>query len=307
MLEALKLGEGRRAPLGLSKPTDATPVQDCVVDWEIGEEVPFVEVGDPKKKLEVSPALLKHPPQPAPQPPHVIVETAAKALTAQLTAAKPMTASLAPWTAPTPTAIQVHAEVIAFHQPDHPASKQFAELLNALHGTLTAQAAKVLLFCGLRPNVGAANVLLNLAVTAALKLQVRVLILDTRGGLVERLGLPRAAGLGEVLSGTLALEQALVKTGIGSLFLLPAGKPCALTREAMAWLVAWLRERFDLVMIHGPTMNNVALSGAQATCADGVYLVMPQGEPGDAVQEIGRAIGGMGGRLSGLIHTHFEW
>ncbi len=55
MLETFKLGEGRRAPLAISKPPDAMPVQDCVVDWEIGAEVPYVEVGGPGKKVELSP------------------------------------------------------------------------------------------------------------------------------------------------------------------------------------------------------------------------------------------------------------
>src|SRR5438876_44830 len=134
MLETLKLGEGRRTPLAISKPVDAASVQDCVVDWEIGEEVPFVEVGGPNKKV---------------------------------------------------------------------------------------------------------------AVSAALKRQLRVAVLDARGGLAERLGLPTLVGLGEVLAGTIALEQALVNTGIASLLVLPVGKPSPMTQEALAWLVVWLRERCD--------------------------------------------------------------
>src|SRR5437667_11959934 len=105
MLETFKLGEGRRAPLALSKPADAAPVQDCVVDWEIGEEVPFVEVGGPNKKVELSPGLMKHPPQGAPRAPHMPVEASPKIVT--LTEAKPMTAAFEPWprAAPTPACI----------------------------------------------------------------------------------------------------------------------------------------------------------------------------------------------------------
>jgi len=303
MLETLKLGEGRRTPLAISMPADAAPVQDCVVDWEIGAEVPYVEVGGPNKKVEFSPALLKHPPQATPQPPHLPGEIATKASTVYLTESKPMTASLEPWPAPMP--LSLHADIVAYHQPEHAASKQYAELLNAIHGTLKTNAAKVLLVCGLRPGVGASNVLLNVAVTAALKLQVRVAILDARGGLAERFGLARSIGLGEVMTGSLALEQALVKTGIGSLCLMPAGKPSTLTREAMAWLVGWLRERFDLIFVHGPTMANAASGDAYVAHADGMYLVLPQGEPSDSAQDLARAVAGMGGRLCGLIHTQF--
>jgi Mrp family chromosome partitioning ATPase len=306
MLETLKLGEGRRTPLALSGPVEAAaPVQDCVVDWEIGAEVPFVEVGGPNKKVECSAALLKHPPQANPQPPHLPAEAVAKTSAVRLTAAAPMTASLAPWPAPMPAPVHVAADIIAYHQPEHAASKQFAELLDAMHGTLKTNAAKVLLLCGLRPNVGASNVVLNLAVTAALRLKVRIAILDTRGGLAERLGLARMMGLGEVLTGTLALEQALVKTGIASLHLLPAGKPCALARDAMAWSLGWLRERFDLILVHGPTMADGASVEAHVSHADGMYLVLPQGEAADSAQGIARSIAGMGGRLCGLVHTQF--
>ena len=79
MLETLKFGEGRRTPLATSSPAAPMPgAADCVVEWEIGEEVPFVEVGGPNKKVELSPGLMRHPPQPA-QPPHLIVETSIEA------------------------------------------------------------------------------------------------------------------------------------------------------------------------------------------------------------------------------------
>ncbi len=68
MLETLKLGENRRVPAELSNP-EAAPVLDCVTDWEIAEEVPYIEVGGPNKKVELSPGLVKHPPQAAPRTP----------------------------------------------------------------------------------------------------------------------------------------------------------------------------------------------------------------------------------------------
>src|ERR1017187_8636547 len=105
MLETMKLGEGRRVPLAISKPAEGTPVQDCVVDWEIGEEVPYVEVGGPGKKVELSPGLLKHAPKAAPQPPHLTVESApiaAKPKAVNLTETKPMTAAFEPWPSPAP-------------------------------------------------------------------------------------------------------------------------------------------------------------------------------------------------------------
>jgi Mrp family chromosome partitioning ATPase len=312
MLETLKLGEGRRAPLAISKPVDSTAVQDCVVDWEIGEEVPFVEVGGPGKKVELSAGLLKHPPQAVPQPPHLPVETAppvVKASAVYYTAAKPTTVAFESWPAPAPTPIVVSPEIIAYHHPEHAASKEYAGLLESMRGGLNADAANVLLLVGLKPQVGTSTVLLNLAVTAARTQKARVIVVDAnrqRAALTQRLGYPGSPGLVEVMDGTLALEQAIVKTAIDSLHLLPAGV-CAnkpLTNHAMTWLIAWLRERYDLIFVDGTTMEDAEIAGP-VPHADGIYLVLPHGESASLDKGVAKTISGMGGRLGGLIHTHF--
>lgn len=309
MLETLKLGEGRRTPLPVSKAADVAPVQDCVVDWEIGAEVPFVEVGGPNKKVELSPGLLKHPPQPVPQAPHLPVETvpAAKKKVVELTETAPLTAAFEPWPAPTMTTLGISREIVAYHQPEHAASRQYAALLDAMCRGLRADAANVLLLIGLRPEVGACTVLLNLAACAALE-QTRVVVVDAgQGDLASKLGHAAHASFLEVIAGTAALEQAIVKTGIDRLHLLPIGATDKnpLTSQAMAWLMAWLRERYELIFIAGPMLEDANLA-LQVPQADGIYLVLPQGEPAAIARGIAPGIARMGGRLSGLIHTHFE-
>ena len=95
MLETLKQSEGGRTSLDISKPANTAPAQDGAVDWETGAEVPFVEVGGPGKKVELSPALMQHPAQTAPQAPHVAepAAIAAKVNVVNLTETKPMTAA----------------------------------------------------------------------------------------------------------------------------------------------------------------------------------------------------------------------
>ena len=316
MLETMKLGEGRRAPLAISKPADTAPVQDCVVDWEIGEEVPYVEVGGPGKKVELSPGLMKHPPQAAPQAPHLTVPPVAatsKPKAVNLTEAKPMKAAFASWPVPAPTPLGISTEIIAYHHPDHAASNEYAALLDTMRGGLKAGAAHVLLLIGLKPHVGTSTVLLNLAISAAMKHQLRVMLVDGNGpraALAPRLGHSTSAGLLEVIDGTLALEQAIVKTAIASLHLLPAGasskKQTPLTSEAMTWLTAWLRERYDLIFIDGPAIENVSEIAPHVPHADGIYLVLPQGDTPSLNKGAAQSVSRMGGRLCGLIHTHFE-
>src|ERR1700722_13746545 len=123
MVETLKHGESRRSLLTVSKPVDEMPVQDCVVDWEIAEEVPYVEVGASGKTVELSPLLMKHAPQAAQQPPHLPLEIApaAKLGAVNLTEMLPMTVAFEPWSEPAPLPVGISPDIIAYHQPDHAA------------------------------------------------------------------------------------------------------------------------------------------------------------------------------------------
>jgi Mrp family chromosome partitioning ATPase len=309
MLETLKLGENRCSPAEISKPESA-PVLDCVTDWEIAEEVPFIEVGGPNKKVELSPGLVKHPPQTAPRAPHLPAEPAVKPMAVHVTPVKPMAVAYEPWPGPTPLAVS--PEIIAFHQPDHATSKEYAALLQTLRAGLK-NGNGVLLLTGLKPRVGTSAVLLNLAVLAAQAQKLRVMLIDghsQRPVLAQRLGQSASAGFMDVLDGAVALEQAILKTEIGALHLLPTGasnkmhRP--LTGDAMSWLIAWLRERYDLILIDGPTAEEAAGLAVHLPHADGVYLVLPRGATAAGHEGIAQTLRRMGGRLCGLIHTHFD-
>ena len=310
MLETMKLSHGRHAPLAITKPVEEPPVKDCVVDWEIAEEVPYVEVGGPDKKLDLSPGLMKHAPQAAPQPPHLPVENAPVApKPVTLTEPLPSVVAYEAWPADAVARVEISSEIVAYHQPDHATSQEYAALLQALRNSLKADVGNVLLLSGLKPGVGTSTVLLNLATIAAMQHKLRVVVVDANGpraALAQKLGHGAAAGLQEVIDGTLALEHAIVKTPILSLHLLPAGNSSKkLTSGAMTWLAAWLRERYDLIFVDGPTMDETAAVAVHIPYADANYLVLPHGENAVAGQEAAKSMARMGGRLCGLIHTHF--
>ena len=308
MLDTLRFGDARRAAPA-SKLVDESPEQDRVVDWEIGEEVPFVEVGGPSKKLELSPGLTKHPPQPMPKPPHVVVETTKPVRSAlpQATKTQALSVAFEPWPGTGPSLSAVSPEVIAYHQPDSTATREYAALLDAMLAGTQGSASPVLLLCGVKPQVGASTVLLNLGVVAAQARRRRVVLVDAnapRVGLAQRLGATVSGGLADVLAGSLALEQALARTGVDALTVLPAGNaPLAITGAAMGWLVAWLRERHDLVLIDGPTLDAADALARQAPHADGVYVVLARSDASALGKAGAAAIQQAGGRMCGLIHT----
>jgi Mrp family chromosome partitioning ATPase len=115
-----------------------------------------------------------------------------------------------------------------------------------------------------------------------------------------------AAGLAEVLDGTVALEQALAATPQSHLHVLAATSPHAMDRmiaeENVRWLAARLRERFDLIFVDGPAWEGSDAPAALAIMADAVYLVLEAGEAeSPAVRKITRTLAGRGCRLGGLI------
>jgi Mrp family chromosome partitioning ATPase len=311
MLDTLKHGDGKRVIVAPAmKPAEEATEQERVVDWEIGAEVPYVEVGGPNKKVELSPGLMKHSAQNVPHAPHLSVEAAPKPKVVNLTATQPMTVAFEPWPGAGWAPQTVSPEIIAYHHAEHASSKEYAGLLDAMLASMKNGAGPVLLLVGVRPNVGASTVLLNLGVIAAQAKKLRVALIDVkpaRAGLAQRLGCAVSTGLSEVLDGSLALEQAIVKTGIAALSVLPAGnKQLLVSSEALAWLLGWLRERNDLILIDGPTLDAEDSLARHVPHAHGTYLVMPRGESVPLGKGVAQSISGMGGRLCGLIHTHFE-
>jgi Mrp family chromosome partitioning ATPase len=299
VLDTLKQSESARGKATKSvAPTP--PVEECVVDWTLDEgEVPFIEVGAPGKKVEASPNLVHpHPPQPSVQPPHATVA---------MSEAQPLLVAYEPWPRATPWVIA--PEVIAYHRPDHAVSQDYAALCTKILAPVPAQ---VLLLTGVRPCVGTTTVLLNLAVTAARLPAHRVALLEANGArpaLAARLGQATAAGVHEVLAGRLALEQAICATPLPALSLLPAGANKlngTLTSEAIAWLLAWLRERFDVILMDGPSLDDRDAVAALAPSCDGMYFVLPHGETPAQHKGLTQTLPRLGGRLRGLIHTRFE-
>ncbi len=295
--------------------------EQCVVDWTLREpdEVHFIEVGS-GKKMEGSTEVMaiKHPPQTAPavQPPHPPTEKilASTHKAVMMTEPKAMNVAFEPWPALLAPSRGIAAEVIAFHQPNHAVSRQYASLFGKITECQGASGTSTILFSGSRPNVGTTTALLNLAIVAATQEKRRLVLLDAhllRPTLAQRLGLTAHVGLQEVLAGNEALEAAVVKTQVPGMFLLAArgegnSSHHSLSTEALTWVLSWLKERFDLVLIDGPGLEEEAEITTLGSLCDGMYLVVPAGETAPIHRTMAQTIGRRGGRLKGLIHTQYE-
>jgi Mrp family chromosome partitioning ATPase len=262
--------------------------------------IPFIEVG-PRRAVEGSADVLASAPKPrpaaAPQEPLQPTAVVFRPLPRPAPAERPR---LAP-------------ELVAFHTPELPAAAAYRHLLAAL---LPAAAVRVeercpvLLFSAARSGVGATTVLLNVAITAARLERRLVVVVDANlrhPAAAQRLGLPAAPGLREVLAGATPLEDALQETAQENLLALTAGLATAgagprFVAETMRSLLRQLRRRADLVLIDGPCWDGRAEVISLAAAADAVYLVLAEAEAetpqADALRE---AVAASGSRLAGCV------
>lgn len=340
MLEALRRGDGQ----GESEPPSAEPNEaprlQVVSEPEPVEDMPYIEVGGRGKLIEASPEVLRAGP-PAPpaggsqpagaaareRPPVEFIGLGASAGAIGVTSVSPpavrspsfaargpMTVAFQPCrtapAAPVAPAARVAAELITYHQSEHPVSQQYRALLGQVAPAASESGGHVLLLTCLAPAAGVTTALLNLAVVACRAEGRSVAVVDVnwqQPDVAARLGLPPAPGLQEVLSGTASLEQALRPTAQEHLHVLTAGAQAAraaVVGEALRWVVGWLRQRFDLVFLDGPVWDESAEMATLVSACGEVLLVL-HGEDAErpAVRAASRAIARMGGHLGGLIVT----
>lgn len=165
-----------------------------------------------------------------------------------------------------------------------PEAEAILTLRNALLNSGLGPALKVILVSSPSAGEGKTTVALNLAGVLAQHGKTCLMEGDLRHPRIESvLNINPAAGLGEVLAGNLALNDALVPAqGIPGLAILPVreltGSPAdLLASEKMKSALATLREQFDHVVIDSPPMLSFSDARALATLSDAVILISRYG------------------------------
>lgn len=298
-----RLFEALRQPDAARRPSADLAAVPAPAEEKVAEaEIPYIEVG-PRHSMEASPDVLASGParRPTPaRPAEPVAETHA--------VFRPLPAGVRQGEAAAPFA----SELVAYHNPDLPSAKQYRELLAALlpAAVRSGERCPVLLNTSSQPGIGATTVLLNVAIMAARQGRRRVAVVDAnlrRPAVADRLGLPPAPGLREVLRGAADLDEALRPTAQPHLLALTAGLAEAgvgtrFVAETMRSLLRQLRQRADLILIDGPAWAGRPEVVALATAVDAVCLVVPENDAetpqSDALLQ---AIADQGARLAGCI------
>ena len=153
-----------------------------------------------------------------------------------------------------------------------------------LESTAAAGVAQSVLIASATAGEGRAGLSLNLATEAATDSRRTILVDgDLRTPeLHDLLKVPRSPGLSDVLSGSVDLETALVKTGQDNLFFLPSGSEQSnplelLVGPSFASLHEALKERADVIVLNSPSLMRYTDARAIANVADSVLFVAKRG------------------------------
>ncbi|MBI4259104.1 MAG: polysaccharide biosynthesis tyrosine autokinase [Actinobacteria bacterium] len=170
--------------------------------------------------------------------------------------------------------------LITVREPRSPASEAFATLRTSLMFTAARRQARVVLVTSPSPRDGKTWVVANLGVALA-RAGKRVIVVSAdlrKPRLHRRFDLDPKRGLTEVLTGRCSLVDALVRTGVEGLQLLPSGRVPAnpvelLGSDRMRAVLDELAGRADIVLVDSAPVLPVADALALAPRVDGVLLV----------------------------------
>jgi capsular exopolysaccharide synthesis family protein len=204
--------------------------------------------------------------------------------------------------------------IASISDPTGPSAEAYRSARTTLLYLAQANDLKVLLVTSGGPGEGKTTTAANLGVALA-RSDNRVIIVsaDLRKPRLARLfGLETDAGLTDVIGGRLALRDAVVRTKVKNLLLLPSGpvpdEPAELlASNGMEHVVAQLREAADIVLIDSAPTLLVADSLELVPLADGVVVVADaSSSTRSAVEQVRTQVERIGGTIVGCMLNNLD-
>ena len=176
---------------------------------------------------------------------------------------------------------KLNESLIAFHLPKSQQAEAFRAIRTNLFFNAQGKDSQIIQVTSPTPGDGKSTLAANLAISLA-QSGKRVLLVDAdlRRPTVEYLfSTDTKVGFSSVLSGEVALTDALLDCEVEGLQLMPVGRKPAnpselLTSSKLFDLFETLREKFDFIVVDSPPMLAVTDPCAVAARADGVILAM---------------------------------
>ena len=171
---------------------------------------------------------------------------------------------------------------IALLQPDSFVAEQFRALRGRIDAIASQRPLRTLAVTSASPGEGKTTSAINLAIVTSLSVGRRVLLVDCdlrRPKVHTSLGLTPEAGLAEVLTDQIGLEQAIVKPeAMGLEILAVRGRPAnpseLLSSARMRELIQEVAQRYDRVILDTPAALGLPDAKAVVDLCDGAVVVV---------------------------------
>ena len=180
-----------------------------------------------------------------------------------------------------PIQLVAGSPIMPFDGTDPRASAQYRIIRTKIHND--PKQPRILMVSSPMPGDGKTINAINLAAALALQERVRVLLIDadfSRPSVAKLLGLRSSPGLGDVLHGTAAINDALIRVEqFSNLYVLTVGKTTSNPAELLAsgrWeaLCELFRNQFRYTVLDVPPVGTIADYELLQLSTDGVVLVV---------------------------------
>lgn len=183
------------------------------------------------------------------------------------------------------TANEINKRRISVLQPDSYVAEQFRTLRGRIDAIAAQRPIRTLVVSSPLAGEGKTTAAINLATVTSMSVGRRVLLVDCdmrKPKIHQSLGLRPEAGLAEVLTGAVSLEDAIVKVeGMNLEVLAVRGRPRnpseLLGSPNMRELIQRVAEHYDRVILDTPAALGVPDAKAVAELSDGIVLVVRAG------------------------------
>jgi exopolysaccharide/PEP-CTERM locus tyrosine autokinase len=177
--------------------------------------------------------------------------------------------------------------IVTINDPDSPIAEEYRRLKSMLIRETKSDFLNTIMITSSVDSEGKSLTSINLAISMAQEIDHSMLLIDTdlrKPMIGNYLGIKYKYGLSDYLSRDIDLSEVLIRTGIGNLVLLPAGRPVAnpvelLSSGKMKNLIKELKQRFmdRYIIVDTPPILAFAEGIALASCVDGIVFVVMEG------------------------------
>jgi len=179
----------------------------------------------------------------------------------------------------------IAGRLITHFAPKSPISEAYRSLRTSIQYAKADAQLKTIVVTSPGPQEGKSTTVANLAITIA-QMGTKTLLVDTdlrRPVLHTIFSLDRSKGISNYLVGTIEAEDAIFKTDIDNLYLMPCGtlppNPSELLgSKAMKQCISKLKNKFDIILFDSPPIMAVTDAAVLSSEVDGVILVVKAGQ-----------------------------